>query len=140
MKRNPNTKTKLNEKDLTELYCSDHSGTSFTEVSVGVKNSNSSDRRIDIVRIEKEHCNEVCKYSEKKELFKNMVNAGLYNIELVEIKTKLNRPAIGQIIVGEYLFKRKFDAKNISKTIVYHIGDELLEEFCRENEIKLIKY
>jgi len=131
-----------NEKDLSKLYCSDHSGTSYTEVSVGERNSkkNSKDRRIDIVRIENGNQKEVCKYSENKEPFKELVNENLYNIELVEVKTKLNRPVIGQIIVGEYLFKRKFGGKNVSKAIVYHVGDELLEEFCNENQIKLIKY
>jgi len=134
--------TKLKEDDLKILYFSDHCGTSFTEVSVGTKksNKNSTDRRIDIVRIENGHHKEVCKYGEHKDSFKELVNENLYNIELVEAKVKLNRPVIGQIIVGEYLFKRKFGGKNVSKAIVYHVGDELLEGFCGENGIRLIRY
>ena len=57
---------------------------------------------------------------------------------LVEIKTDLKRGVIGQIIVGEYLFKKKFNANNVSLAILYHIGGELLEMFCREKGIRLI--
>jgi hypothetical protein len=132
----------INENDLLKLYCSKNHGTSFSEVSVGIRNSgkNSNDRRIDVVRIENDIDKKVCKYSTNKDLFNNLVNANKYKIELVEIKKKLNRGVIGQIIVGEYLFKKKFKINNITKAIVYHIGDSLLEEFCKENQIKLIKY
>ena len=138
----PENSIDLNEKGLLKIYCSNNPGTSFSEVSVGLRNfsKNSRDRRIDVVRIENDIDKKVCKYSTDKELFNNLVNANKYKIELVEIKKKLNRLVIGQIIVGEYLFKRKFKAKNITKAIVYHIGDSLLEEFCNENQIKLIKY
>jgi hypothetical protein len=138
----PDNSIELNENDLLKLYCSKNRGTSFREVSVGIRNSskNSKDRRIDIVRIENNINKKVCKYSTDKELFNNLVNANKYKIELVEIKKKLNRVVIGQIIVGEYLFKKKFKVHNFTKAIVYHIGDSLLEEFCKENQIKLIKY
>jgi hypothetical protein len=136
-----NQKKKLSEKDLLKLYCLKHDGTSFTEVSIGNKiiAKNSTDRRLDIVRIE----NDVNKchrpYGKYKKDFQNIVKEG-YKIELVEIKTKLNRPVIGQILVGEYLFKKKFNVKNVSLAILYHIGDELLEMFCKEKGIRLIQY
>ena len=136
-----NIRKTLNENDLLKLYCSHNSGTSFTEVSVGRIdiNRNSQDRRIDIVRIKNDHYKWFRKYSKNKEDFEDLVKNN-HKIELVEIKEKLNRTVIGQIIVGEYLFKKKYCVNNISKAILYHIGDELLEEFCKENEIKLIKY
>jgi hypothetical protein len=134
-------RTRLNEDDLKKLYCYKHRGTSFTEVSVGIINSDksSNDRRIDIVRIENDHYSWEREYSKNKNYFMDTLSTNR-DIELVEIKPKLNRGVIGQIIVGEYLFKRKFNVSNISKAIVYHIGDDLLEEFCKENQIKLIKY
>ena len=134
-------RTKLNEEDLKKLYCCNHRGTSFTEVSVGLRDlyKNSNDRRIDIVRIENDHYRWVREYSKNKDYFLDTVKTNR-DIELVEIKAKLNRGVIGQIIVGEYLFKKKFKVPTITKTIVYHIGDDLLEEFCKENQIKLIKY
>ena len=138
----PDNSIELNENDLLKLYCSNNHGTSFREVSVGLRNSskNSNDRRIDVVRIENDINEKVCKYSTNKDPFMDLVKTDKYNIELVEIKKKLNRGVIGQIIVGEYLFKKKFKVNNITKAIVYHIGDSLLEEFCKENQIKLIKY
>ena len=136
-----NIRKTLKENDLLKLYCSNHSGTSFAEVSVGriELNKITKDRRIDIVRIKNDHYKWFRKYSENKEYFEDLVNNN-HEIELVEIKTKLNRLVIGQIIAGEYLFKKKYCVKNVSKTILYHIGDELLEDYCNKNEIKLIKY
>ena len=138
---NTRMKTKLSEKDLLQLYCLKHEGTSFTEVSVGNQliAKNSTDRRLDIVRIE----NEVNKchrpYGKYKKDFQDIVKDG-YRIELVEIKTKLNRGVIGQILVGEYLFKKKFNVRKVSLAILYHIGDELLEMFCKDKGIRLIQY
>jgi hypothetical protein len=135
-----NQKEKLSEKDLLKLYCLKNNGTSFTEVSIGNKiiAKNSTDRRLDIVRIENDKkCHRP--YGKYKKDFQNIVKEG-YKIELVEIKTKLNRPVIGQILVGEYLFKKKFNVKNVSLAVLYHIGDELLEMFCRDKGIKLIQY
>jgi hypothetical protein len=130
---------KLNENDLLKLYCSNYSGTSFFEVSVGEANKHSNDRRIDIVRIKNDCYKWRKKYSDHKKYFEEIIKNG-HNIEIVEIKTKLNRNVIGQIIVGEYLFKKKFNVKNLKKSILYHHGDELLELFCKDNDINLIKY
>jgi hypothetical protein len=137
-----NTRKTLNENDLLKLYCSEFSGTSFSEVSIGDKiifGNNSTDRRLDIVRFRNDVYKWFFKYNSKKEHFKNILSAD-YEIEIVEIKTKLNRTVIGQIIVGEYMFKRKFNINNVTKAILYHEGDDALELFCNENNIKLIKY
>jgi len=138
---NTKIKTKLSEKDLLRLYCLEHRGTSFTEVSVGNKMiaKNSTDRRIDIVRIDNDIYKWHRQYGKNKEYFQGIVKHG-YEIELVENKTKLNRAVIGQILVGEYLFKKKFNVENVSLAVLYHIGDELLEMFCKDKGIKLIHY
>ncbi|MDR1099864.1 MAG: hypothetical protein LBL28_05220, partial [Treponema sp.] len=137
-----NKKATLNENDLLKLYCTHHPGFTFTEVSVGDKKlfgKNSKNRRIDMVRIHNDHNRVKLKYSHKKELFERLLN-GNYKIEIIEIKTDLNRLVIGQIIVGEYMFKKKYNVNEIIKTILYHRGDEALETFCKENEINLVKY
>ncbi|WP_461256463.1 hypothetical protein [Treponema sp. R80B11-R83G3] len=133
--------TKLTENDLLRLYCLKHNGTSFTEVSVGNQliAKNSTDRRLDIVRIENDANKRQRQYGKYKKDFQEIVKEG-YNIELVEIKTKLNRCVIGQILVGEYLFKKKFNVKKVSLALLYHNGDELLEMFCKDKGIRLIKY
>ena len=137
-----NIRNILNENDLLKLYCSKHSGTSFPEVSIGGKDifgKNSTDRRLDIVRIENDIYKWFRNYNENKDYFQKLIKSN-HKIELVEIKTKLNRTVIGQIIVGGFMFKKKFNVKNINLAIVYHNGDDALELFCEENGIKLIKY
>ena len=135
-------KTQLSEKDLLRLYCMKHEGTSFFEVSVGnqIIAKNSTDRRLDIVRIENDIYKGYRQYAKNKDYFQKLIDEKMYKIELVEIKTNLNRGVIGQILVGEYLFKKKFNVENVSIAILYHIGDELLEMYCKEKGIKLINY
>jgi hypothetical protein len=135
-------KTKLSEKDLLRLYCLQHDGTSFSEVSVGnqTNKKNSTDRRLDIVRIENDHYKWYRQYAKDKDYFRDIVGNKMYKVELVEIKTKINRCVIGQILVGEYLFKKKFNVEKASLAILYHIGDDLLEMFCKEKGIRLIRY
>jgi hypothetical protein len=135
-------KTKLSEKDLLRLYCMEHEGTSFFEVSVGNQKSvkNSTDRRLDIVRVKNDIYRWHRQYAKNKDYFQNLIDDKMYKTELVEIKTKLNRNVIGQILVGEYLFKKKFNVPTVSLAILYHSGDELLEMFCKEKGIRLIKY
>jgi hypothetical protein len=137
-----NIRTKLNENDLLKLYCTYNPGFYFSEVSIGDKNifgENSRDRKIDLVRILCDHKMIMMKFSDKKELFQKLVNDE-YEVELIEIKAKLNRPVIGQIIAGKYMFLKKFTVKNVIMKILYHEGDDALELFCRENNIELTKY
>jgi hypothetical protein len=94
---------------------------------------------LDIVRIENGISKCHRQYGKYKNDFQDMVKEK-YEIELVEAKTKLNRLVIGQILVGEYLFKKKFKVKKVSLAVLYHIGDELLELFCRDKGIRLIQY
>jgi len=141
MPKTMNRKEKISENDLLRLYCQKHAGISFTEVSVGNRGiaKNSTDRRIDIVRIENDVQKRQQKYGKDKEYFLSLVN-DRHKIELVEAKIKLNRPVIGQILVGEYLFKKKFNVEKVSLAVLYHIGDELLEMFCKDKGIRLIRY
>ena len=137
-----NIRNNLSENDLLKLYCAKHSGTSFPEVSIGDKDifgKNSTDRRLDVVRIDNDIYKWFRNYNENKDYFQQLIKSN-HKIELVEIKTKLNRTVIGQIIVGEFMFKKKFNVKNVNLAIVYHNGDDALELFCEENGIKLIKY
>ncbi|MDR1315828.1 MAG: hypothetical protein LBK13_03045 [Spirochaetales bacterium] len=92
-----------------------------------------------MVRIHNDHNRVRLKYSHEKELFAKLLNEN-YEIEIIEIKTNLNRLVIGQIIVGEYMFKKKYKVNKIIKTILYHNGDDALETFCKETEINLVKY
>jgi hypothetical protein len=138
-----NVKTTLNENDLLKLYCTHYSGTIFTEVSLGDKNifgDNSKERRIDLVRIDNAHHYFNLNYSDRKDFFVDIINNRNYIPEIIEIKVRLNRLVIGQIIIGEYMFKKKFKIESIKKTILYHEGDEAIEIFCKYNNINLVQY
>ena len=107
----------LNEDDLLKLYCSEFSGTSFPEVSIGDKDifgKNSTDRRLDIVKIENDIYKWFRSYNDNKDYFLQLLETNR-NIEIIEIKTKLNRTVIGQIIVGEFMFKKKYNVEKVKK-------------------------
>ena len=128
------------ESSLFESYCENNTGYIFSEVSIGCKKifgKYSNNRRLDIVRIGVGLKKEKLKYSDNKELFQELLYKS-NDIEIVEIKTKLNRTVIGQIMVGEYMFKEKFCVKDITKAILYINGDEALEKYCILNGIKLL--
>ena len=56
-------------------------------------------------------------------------------IELIEVKRKLNRLVIGQIIVGIDMFKKQYGSINIKGVILCTESDPALEEICRERNI-----
>ena len=133
---------RLREVDLINLYCNKQSGYIFHEVSVGDKSIfgvNSTDRKIDIVIIQVKNKRAEFNYKEEKELFYNLIKEGQHEIEIIEAKTKLNRIVIGQILVGEFMFKKKFNVKKVRKSILYNKGDDAMELFCKKNQINLIK-
>jgi hypothetical protein len=133
----------LDEVDLTKLHCWHQTAYIFYEVSIGDKvifGENSTDRRIDIVIIPHGHREFRYTYSDKKDLFKKLVRDDEHQIEIIEVKTNLNRGVIGQILVAEYMFKKKIKVVNLKKSILYQYGDDALEMYCRAHQISLIKY
>ena len=75
----------------------------------------------------------------EKEEFLKLIKDSKNEIEIIEVKKKLNRTVIGQILVGEFMFKKKYNVKKVKKSVLYHVGDDALELFCKENKINLIK-
>ena len=132
----------MTEKDLTKLFCKSQTSCVFLEVSIGSKRifgKNSTDRRIDIVVIHGCKRNKMYKSGEEREEFLKLIEDSKNEIEIIEAKKKLNRVVIGQILVGEFMFKKKYGVKKIKKSVLYHVGDDALELFCKENQINLIK-
>ena len=133
----------IKENELIELHCKNLSASIFYEVSIGDKSifgKNSTDRRIDIVVIHAGEKSVDCNYCADKQLFHELIKKEEIEIEIIEVKRKLNRNVIGQILVADFMFKKKFNVKKVKKSVLYHIGDEALELFCNENHINLIKY
>jgi hypothetical protein len=130
------------ENELLIKYFNSMGDTIFTEVSLGSKEvwgSRSKNRRLDGVRIINNE-KQILKFAGNISVFEKYLKQS-YQIEIIEIKIKLDRLVIGQIIVGEYMFKKRFDFQNnISKVIICEEGDEALECFCKENNIKVVLY
>ena len=132
----------MNEKHLINQYCKKLSSCIFFEVSIGDKNTfgkESTDRKIDIVLIHGTSTKKSHNYSEHKDLFLKMINKKNTTIEIIEAKKKLNRNLLGQILVADFMFKKKFKVNKLKKSVLYSVGDSALELFCKNNSINLIK-
>ena len=132
----------MTEDNITNLFCKSQTSCIFLEVSIGSKKifgKNSTDRRIDIVVIHGCNRKKLYKFGEEREEFLKLIKDSKNEIEIIEAKKKLNRVVIGQILVGEFMFKKKYGVKKVKKSVLYHIGDDALELFCQKNEINLIK-
>lgn len=129
------------EDQLLERYCERVGGTVYAEVPIGGSGgtgnwpSGSSIRRIDGVRLLcAEHSEPaVVKYRPNRSLFLEELE-GAEVVEIIEVKPSLNRPVIGQIIVGADMFKRQYDISP-QQVIVVGASDENLEWVCRERDI-----
>jgi hypothetical protein len=61
-------------------------------------------------------------------------------IEVIEIKRKLNRLVIGQVIVGARLVEMEYpDIRSVQRVILCETGDPVLEMVCHELEIRVWK-
>ena len=60
------------------------------------------------------------------------------NVEVIEVKQNLNRPAIGQVIAGRDMFEKQYEGKNVKMVIVCSKGDSALEWVCKKQEIKVV--
>lgn len=56
-------------------------------------------------------------------------------IELIEIKKKLNRPVIGQIVAGYDMFRQDYKSGKITNVIICSKGDPALEWVCENHSI-----
>ena len=132
----------MTEAALTNLFNQSQTSCIFLEVSIGSKHifgKNSTDRRIDIVVVNGCKSKNPFNFNENKDYFLKLIQDTKKEIEIIEVKKKLNRNVIGQILVGEFMFIEKYKIKKVKKSILYHFGDDALEAFCKRNQINLIK-
>jgi hypothetical protein len=63
-----------------------------------------------------------------------------HRVEVIEIKRKLNRPAIGQVIVGAKLVEMEYpQVESIRQVILCETSEPVLEMICRELKIRVWK-
>ncbi|ERH09518.1 MAG: hypothetical protein J07HX64_01276 [halophilic archaeon J07HX64] len=59
------------------------------------------------------------------------------HVEVIELKSSLNRPVIGQAIAGRDMFKRDYEPRTVEPVVVCGSGDLTLEWMCRRNGIRV---
>lgn len=134
------------EDKLLHQYWHAAGGLIFTEVVVGIKGpaamlkKEARLRRIDGVRVcdreVKDIPPEIITYSKSlpKE-FDEAVNGA--HVEIIEIKERLGRNVMGQVIIGTDLFEMDFKPTKIDQVILCQVGDPLLEVICQRRGIKV---
>jgi hypothetical protein len=137
---NPSRK---HEDKLLKKYWKEHGGLVYVEVRVGqggVKTypPGAMPRRIDAVRVP---VGRKILVSFMRRVIPEFVEAVRgRKIEVIEIKRKLNRPAIGQVIVGAKLMEIEYpQIRKIQQVILCETSDPVLEMICRELKIKVWK-
>lgn len=116
------------EDNLLAEYWKEAGGRIYTEVpigcSIGHKNwpEGSKIRRIDGIRIKcKDIHEEIVTFGNNNKEFLSIITDT--KVDLIEVKQKLNRPVIGQIVAGLDMFKVEYQPKEIRGVIVCGEGD-----------------
>lgn len=131
------------EDRLLKAYHDKVGGEVYTEVQIGSSApydwpDGSKTRRIDAVKLvnnesEKEG---IFNFTPNKKHFKKKVKGS--EVELIEIKRSLNRPVIGQVLVGEPMLKRDYEPSDIELTILCSQGDPPLKWVCEKKGINVM--
>lgn len=140
LKYNPG---KFHEDKLLEKYFKEKGGTLYTEVRVGMGGVKSyprgaRPRRIDAVRVAG---GEAAIIPFNRKSIPDFLQATRNRrIEVIEIKRRLNRPAIGQVIVGAKLMEKEYPGiGRVRMVILCESSDPVLEMVCRELKIQVWK-
>jgi len=139
MRWNPRT----TEDKLLYAYWQQVQGRIYTEVSLAgwqgadSWSSHSTTRRLDGVRvISQPGEDDIISFRGLRQEFCRQIQQ--YQPELIEVKSKLNRTAIGQIIAGNDLFTHQYGVEPGKLIIVCASGDSALEWVCAKRNIVLV--
>lgn len=132
------------EYKLLYKYWNKNKGNLFLEVPVGNKElgkwpPGSKIRRIDgVLLLNDLDTNKDIAYPYKDYTIANFNEQTKGNtIELIEVKRKLNRVVIGQVLAGIDMFERQYEARKIIPVILCHVGDPALEWVCKKRNIEV---
>lgn len=98
--------------------------------------SGSKTRRIDGVLLKNQEW-EIVRFRDRETEFLEAIQT--QTIELIEVKKKLNRLVIGQVIAGVDMFERQYQAGKIKPVILCTEGDPALEWVCEKRGIEVIR-
>lgn len=137
----PRWRAETPEDRLLAGYWNDVGGTIVTEVQIGTAGPStwpdgSGRRRIDGLRFQSEYRDEIDPPSaftgpDLREIVADR------HVEVIEVKTGLNRPVIGQAIAGQDMFQRDYDPRTVEPVVVCGSSDPALEWVCRRNGIRV---
>jgi hypothetical protein len=134
---------KSNEDKLLQRYWEERRGHLRVEVPVGSPKGSghwptgSKIRRIDGIRFENIPTIDdgIYKFGNRKD-FSDLISLNK-SVELIEVKNKLDRVVIGQIIAGQDMFEREYESVKISPIIICGEGDPALEWVCDKRRIEV---
>ncbi|REJ09095.1 hypothetical protein [Halobacillus trueperi] len=135
---------KTSEDKLLNKYLEEKGGHLFLEVPIGSNRRNdiwptgSKVRRFDGVVFPGNTCN-IYNYKNYQDKFNSLITFN-YELEVIEVKNKLNRLVIGQVIAGYDMLKREYAGKSINCRIICSEGDPALEWVCKQRNIKVSIY
>lgn len=94
-------------------------------------------RRIDGVRVESPGPQQegIFRFSGRCEEFCEAIKDR--PVELIEVKKKLNRLVIGQVIAGADMFKRQYGTEMVATVILCEEGNPALEWVCQQRGIRV---
>lgn len=131
---------KTPEDLLLQKYWNQHKGVIFVEVPIGSPNGvgnwprGSKRRRIDAIRLTGSSISDgIYKLSNNENMLDYLPLTD--SIELIEIKQKLSRYIIGQVIAGVDMFEYEYNFENIIPKIICAEGDPALEWVCEKRDI-----
>jgi hypothetical protein len=132
------------EDALLYAYWERKRGRLYIEVPIAGPRGNmawaahSTTRRLDGVRLPPEAASEgILPFVGHAEEFHRAIRCN--PPELIEVKCKLNRTAIGQIIAGHDLFAQQYGIAPALLVIVCAVGDAALEWVCQKRSIVVRK-
>ena len=128
------------EDRLLEAYHDAVGGRVYTEVATpwsgGYKQwpSGYRNRYIDAIRLkEPYYSGEILPFADHgTEVLRAVEDA---TVELIEIKTRLNRPVIGQLLAGDDLFRAEYAPGEVQLTALCERADPALEWVCDRRDI-----
>jgi hypothetical protein len=133
---------KSKEDIILQKYWSKVGEQLYVEVPIGGPGGNGdwppdcAIRRIDGVRLSNcSNKNGIYNFKESKDNFLNLINE--CSVELIEVKQKLNRLVIGQVIAGVDMFERQYKVKPHRLVILCAKGDSALEWVCEKRGISV---
>jgi len=126
------------EDHLLQKYLEENSGKLFLEVPVSFLSEPITARRIDGILIPDSITNVYPQGSYNVEQLKNEFKDK--RLHLLEAKRYLDRLVIGQVLVGDSLFKKVFSPCDVIKVAVCGEGNPDIEWYCEENEIEVAVY